>query len=480
MIRTRKRKGHFMNRLIALLALFAILALRTTAQEQKPQQVPSPDERFKTDILVVVAHPDDEGAVTPYLARAIYDEHKRVAVVFGTRGGSGGNDYAREHGPALADIREQEGRLATSALGITNVWFLDGKDTASQNVLNSLANWGHGANLERLVRIVRITRPEVILAWLPGVFIGENHGDHQAAGVLATEAFDMAGDPVAFPAQISGDTKRLEQYLENLKPWQPKKIYFFSDASDEKQFVGKGPAYSVREVSPSQKKPYWRLALDAAKPHLTQFPQIQAISKMSEPEVEKLATDPNTAWWSEPMTLIFGKAVVPTQPSDAIFPNEPRQKPAAPIEVSGGPMVEQTASGPLSLALGAPWGFYEKFRFAHKLTNLPIARTPEIALYSGSVVYVPLTVTRRPGASREITLKVTTPDGWEITNGAGKLLLPDEEITSLRVELQSPSIPEKDLKNRQPDAIVVTVSAEDKTFGEVRLNIALRSSALPQ
>jgi len=94
------------------------------------------------------------------------------------------------------------------------VWFLDGKDTASQNVLNSLANWGHGANLEALVRIVRLTRPEVIISWLPGIFIGENHGDHQASGVLATEAFDLANDPTAFPAQVAGAGKRLEIYLE--------------------------------------------------------------------------------------------------------------------------------------------------------------------------------------------------------------------------------------------------------------------------
>jgi len=229
----------------AIFVLVLVLAqLSSSAQEAKT--LPAPDERYKADILLVVAHPDDEGAATPYLARAIYDEHKRVAVVFTTRGGSGGNDYSREHGSALADIREQEGRRACATLGITNVWFLDGKDTASQNVLNSLANWGHGANLEALVRIVRLTRPEVILSWLPSIFIGENHGDHQASGVLATEAFDLAGDPVAFPSQVAGASKRLEPYLENLTPWQPKKIYFFSDASDEKQFVGKGPAYSVK------------------------------------------------------------------------------------------------------------------------------------------------------------------------------------------------------------------------------------------
>src|SRR5437660_11190577 len=138
----QKTRGHFMYRFVVMVGLFTLLTGRAEPQASKPQTVPFPDERFKTDILVVVAHPDDEGAVTPYLARAIYDEHKRVAVVFGTRGGSGGSDYAREHGPALADIREQGARQASAKRRITNVWLRDGQDPASHIVLNSLANWG--------------------------------------------------------------------------------------------------------------------------------------------------------------------------------------------------------------------------------------------------------------------------------------------------------------------------------------------------
>ena len=153
-------------------ALLLVVALPASSFAQSPQIVRGPDDRMKADILVIVAHPDDEAAVTPYLARAIYDLHKRAAVVFATRGGSGGNDYSREHGPALANIREMEAREACAKLGITNVWFLDGKDTASQNVLNSLANWGHGSNLEKLVGIFRLTQPEIVITWLPSVFIG--------------------------------------------------------------------------------------------------------------------------------------------------------------------------------------------------------------------------------------------------------------------------------------------------------------------
>ena len=105
----------------------------------------------------MVAHPDDEGAASPYLARAI-DEGKRVAIAYGTRGGNGANQVGTEQAGALADIREIEARRAVASLGITNVWFLGGSDTASQNVLQSLTSWGHGAALENLVRIVRLTR----------------------------------------------------------------------------------------------------------------------------------------------------------------------------------------------------------------------------------------------------------------------------------------------------------------------------------
>jgi len=226
----------------ALFLLAGLLPLRLLAQE--PKILPQPDERYKADIVLVVAHPDDEAAATPYLARAI-DEGKRVAVVYGTRGSSGANEAGSEQAAALGAIREIEARRALNTLGITNVWFLSGRDTASQNVLQSLANWGHGAALQQLVRIVRLTRPEVILTFLPGTFIGEDHGDHQACGVLATEAFDLAGDPVAFPEQLGSPMRRLEPFLENLRTWQPKKIYYFPDADREDIFRGKGPEYSV-------------------------------------------------------------------------------------------------------------------------------------------------------------------------------------------------------------------------------------------
>lgn len=187
---------------------------------------PKPDARFKADLLVVVAHPDDETEIGAYLARAVFDEKKRVAVVFGTRGNSGGNAEGQEQAAALGAIREIEAREALAHFGVSHVWFLNGLDTPSQNVLASLETWDHGDSLGRMVRLIRLTRPSVIATWLPDWVAGENHGDHQAAGVIATEAFDLAANATAFPEQLATprDREDVSNLTEGLRPWQPQKI----------------------------------------------------------------------------------------------------------------------------------------------------------------------------------------------------------------------------------------------------------------
>jgi len=456
--------------------LSGLLLLGTVAISYGQEKVRSADDRFKADILVVVAHPDDEGAVTPYLARAIYDMHKRVAVVFGTHGGSGGNNYGKERASALADMRGIEARAACARLGIQNVWFLDGKDTASQNVLNSLANWGHGANLEKMVQLIRLTRPDIIITSLPGIYIGENHGDHQAAGVLATEAFDLAGSVTVFPSQVAGASPKRELYLENLNPWQPKKIYYFADAQDDKQFVGSGPAYSIMEVSPSQKKPYWRLAIDAAMTHLTQYPdEIHALEKLSDVELQKRMSDPDTGWWSEPETLIFGKSYYRSMPTDDVFTNLNGKT----VECQGSASTAQLA-GSTSVELGGPWAFYKEFRKVHCLSELPVAKVAEIAVKSGGPVSIPLIIHHDGTKELEISVSAAVPDGWKVTSGTGKLKLPAEDRTNLQVEIETPTLNAAELKNGKPQLIRVQVEAAGQAAQTVELRVLLRNGGLPQ
>lgn len=164
-----------MNRYVVAFLLLAMACIASPVQAQLPEAppYPNPDSRFKTDILLVTAHPDDDSLIAGYLARAIFDEHKSVAVIVCTQGDGGGNEIGDEAGAALGQVRIQEARRALGYLGITNIWFLGRHDTPGQNVLWSLDRWGHGGTLDEVVRLIRITRPEVILTFLPNAVAGK-------------------------------------------------------------------------------------------------------------------------------------------------------------------------------------------------------------------------------------------------------------------------------------------------------------------
>jgi len=464
-----------MKRLATQLLFSLILLYPTTGKAaQEPHALPLPDERYKADILLVVAHPDDEGAATPYLARAL-DEHKRVAVVFGTRGSSGANEAGAEQAAALGEVREMEARNALTTLGITNVWFLAGKDTASQNVLQSLANWDHGESLEQLVRLVRLTRPEVILTFLPGTFIGEDHGDHQASGVLATEAFDLAGDPASFPEQVAGPSKRLEPLLENLRPWQTKKIYYFPDADREGIFRGKGPEYSVKEISKSSKLPYWRIALDSFRAHQTQAKSfLDRLAQMDEAQIEKMAT--SDSFWTEALHFVLGKSLVGGSVTGDIFEGlTPGALAFARPEVSPEPVRPE-----LSVELAGPYSFYAEFRRAHGLTHLPHPEPPEIALEGSTTMVIPLWVRNRTSKMQEISLAASLPAGWTVESGSGKFTVAAKQVAATRMEILLPGVPENETKKPEPQEVTVRADSNGQNLGEIKLRVELRKRALPQ
>jgi LmbE family N-acetylglucosaminyl deacetylase len=458
---------------LPVLGILICSSILTIARAQAPARVPQADERYKVDILLVVAHPDDEGAATPYLARAI-DEGKRVAVAYGTRGSSGANEAGAEQSTALGDIREIEARRANAVLGIDKVWFLGGKDTASQDVLQSLANWDHGMALENLVRIVRLTRPEVILTFLPGTFIGEDHGDHQASGVLATEAFDLAGDPTAFPEQVSAPLRRLEPYLENLRPWQAKKIYYFPDADKEEIFRDKGPKYSVKEISKSAKQAYWRVALESFRRHETQAKGfIDSLAKMDEAQIEKMAT---TDFWSSGISFVLGKSLVGGSVTGDVFEGiTPGAIPFARSESAPAPLKPE-----ISVQLAGPWNYYAEFRRAHGLTHLPHPEPPEIAQQAGGTFVIPLWLRNQTAESREFTLSANLPVGWSLQAGPLKFTVGPKQTGAARIEINLPALSDPAPKNPEPQEISVHADVNGQTIGEVKIRVELRKKALPE
>ena len=454
-----------------ILRLMAMLAMATALVAQTPTPSPTPpllkpDERLKVDALLVVAHPDDETGVVPYLVQLI-DQHKHVAVIYTTHGEAGHNNMGPERAQSLGAVREMELRHALQSVGIDNVWFLSGKDTPSQNVLESLANWRQGEVEEELVRMVRLTRPEVIITWLPGFFIGENHGDHQAAGVLATEAFDTAGDPSVYPAQLAGPVKVNETLLDGLQPWQPKKLYYFPDSAHGDIFKHTGPTYQTNGISPSLKIPYWRAAFETFKYHLTQYRKyIEGLKKMDEKQVAEQEKN-----WGGEGSFTLGKSIVPGSMTGDVFEGitpgrtafvpparEPYEQPAA-----------------LSVELGGPWGFYEKFRRAHGLTKLPKANLPEIGIKRGTTLLVPLELHNHTDAAKTITLTAKMPEGWTTESGTGSLTLDPQSDYYWQMLLDAPKG-----ETKAPQEIECTATADGKTLATIKLSIRLVNGGLPQ
>jgi len=452
-----------------VLALCLVLCLSALAQDSAAQAPPK-DDRFKADVLLIVAHPDDETGVSAYLAQLL-DQGKRVAAVYLTHGEAGHNNMGRERGPSLGAAREMELRHAMTQLGVQNVWFLDGKDTPSQDVLQSLANWHHGTSLEEVVRMVRITRPSVIITWLPAIFIGENHGDHQAAGVLAVEAFDSAGDPSVFPAQLAQPRKVNETMLEGLTPWQPQKIYFFSDASDDKQFKGKGPEYPTTPVSPTRHLPYWRIAIEEFRFHLTQYRSyIDKLGTLNEEQLTKLAGADQDGW-SGPVQLIFGRSLVSGTATGDVFEGiKPgpfafvRPAAANPVQHSG-----------LSIEIGGPWHYYENYRRAHDLTQIPKAETPEISVAAGTILQVPVILRNDGGEPAEIVLSMTLPEGWALKNPLAHYRLAPGDLFPLEIEVTTAG-----KKSDQISEIACRAEAAGHEIGIVKLRVRLAGGGLPQ
>lgn len=393
-----------MRRALLGAVLLALCGARPHAQSS------APDVRFKLDLLLIVAHPDDDTLAGTYLAKLIVDEGKRVGVVYCTPGDSGGNQEGPEHGPSLGAIRQIEARRGLMTLGITNVWFLSGHDTAGQDPLRSLANWGHGRVLADAVRLIRLTRPDIVLTWMPMQVAGENHGDHQASSVIATEAFDLAGDPTAFPEQLAAPTQTFENLLEGLRPWQPKKLYFMSDAISTEFMNGHGPSYSVIARSKDGTR-YWEYVDEMLQQHGTQYKRENAARAALDRDKRQdmlLHAPPGDALL-DPLRLALGKSAVGSAVSgdvfQGVFPGAIEFSPvshAAPPKASG-----------VQLELGGPWRFYHAFWRSHGLGEMPAMDLHDFGpTRDGGEVRVPLVVTNGTSSEERVAVTATFPAGW--------------------------------------------------------------------
>ncbi len=163
-------------------------------------------------VLHVGAHPDDENTeLITWLARG---RGYRTAYLSLTRGDGGQNELGRDFDERLGVLRTQE-LLAARQLDTGRQFFTRAIDFGfSKSPEETLRFWDRDQVLADVVRIYRQFRPDVVVTRFPIPPGSGGHGHHTASGILAVEAFKLAGDPTAYP----------EQLAQGLKPWQPKRV----------------------------------------------------------------------------------------------------------------------------------------------------------------------------------------------------------------------------------------------------------------
>ncbi|MEM6643221.1 MAG: PIG-L family deacetylase [Bacteroidota bacterium] len=202
--------------ILAIVAIFMVALFQPTLAQTgyyKPGQIAQKLKKLNVlgTVLYVAAHPDDENTrlITYYANEALL----RTGYLSATRGDGGQNLIGSEIREGLGIIRTQE-LLAARRIDGGLQFFSRANDFGySKNPDETFNIWNRDQVLADFVWTIRNLRPDVLITRFDAN--GISHGHHTASAILAREAFDLAGDPEAFPEQ-----------LEYVEVWQPKKIFW--------------------------------------------------------------------------------------------------------------------------------------------------------------------------------------------------------------------------------------------------------------
>ena len=187
----------------------------------------------KTSIraMHIAAHPDDEdGPAITLLARK---HGVDMSMLILNRGESGANLVTSDFFDAL-------GALRTVEYGY------------SKNVGETFRQWNREEVLADMVRIIRSEKPHILISRWSGT-PQDGHGNHEASGILAQEAFAASADPKRFP--------------DAGPPWQPLKLY----VGTRNPFDGYTIKLSTGEFDPVLGRTYAQIAREGLR-----FPRSQA------------------------------------------------------------------------------------------------------------------------------------------------------------------------------------------------------------
>jgi LmbE family N-acetylglucosaminyl deacetylase len=210
-------------------------------------------------VLYIAAHPDDENTA----ALAYFESGRLVRTGYCAmnRGSGGQNLIGNEQAELLGVIRTQE-LMAARRIDGAEQFFTRAIDFGySKNPEETFNIWGKQKILSDVVWIIRKFRPDVIITRFPGTGEG-GHGHHTASAILAKEAFNLAGDPNAFPEQ-----------LKFVKPWQPKRLYWnawLPLLKSRKEDLSKLIKIDLGAYNPLLGKSYTEIAAESRSMHKSQ------------------------------------------------------------------------------------------------------------------------------------------------------------------------------------------------------------------
>src|ERR1044072_8038499 len=248
------------------IAALLLLLLLSTARAQAPRQLDAAETQAALrrlsvagSVLYVGAHPDDENtALLAYLARG---RGPPAPYLPPPRGDGGQNTLGSEKGALLGVARTQE-LLAARRIDGAEQFFTRAIDFGLTESPEQTFRFGEPETvLADVVWVVRRFRPDVMIARFPTTGEG-GHGQHTASAILASEAFEAAGDPTRFP----------EQLKNGVKPWKPKRLVWnvFNFRQEAPQGADKMLSADVGGYDSLLGKSYTEIAAESRTMHMSQ------------------------------------------------------------------------------------------------------------------------------------------------------------------------------------------------------------------
>jgi mycothiol S-conjugate amidase len=180
------------------------------------------EERQQLSLLQVHAHPDDEaskgaGTTAKYAAEGV---HNVLVCCTGGEAGDILNPAVENPGSpeAMYELRMAELAESVRVLGYASLHMLGYRDSGMPDSEDNarpdnFANAPLDEAVGRLVKIIREEKPQVIITYRDDRDFYP-HPDHIRVHEISVPAFDLAGDPEAYP--------------DAGEPWQPLKLYYVS------------------------------------------------------------------------------------------------------------------------------------------------------------------------------------------------------------------------------------------------------------